>query len=276
MNAAPYAADIEAILAHRHDLGADLWTTPDRRLIKGAPFSTLECAQYLLELGLDPAASPLKETADLIFSAWRTDGRFQTAPQGAIYPCQTVSAAATLCRLGYAADERLQQTFAHLFAIQYCDGGWRCNKFSFGRGPETECSNPLPTLTALDAFRFSQYRADARLDPAVDFLLAHWTIRRPIGPCHYGMGTLFMQVEYPFRNYNLFVYVYLLSFYARARGDPRFLQALQALQASLSDGQIVITRVNRKLAGLEFCRQGQPSAAATRRYEEILANLAAD
>lgn len=29
-----YASDVEAILSHRHDNGADLWTTPDKRLIK--------------------------------------------------------------------------------------------------------------------------------------------------------------------------------------------------------------------------------------------------
>jgi hypothetical protein len=45
-----------------------------------------------------------------------------------------------------------------------------------------------------------------------------------------------MQVEYPFRNYNLFVYVYVLSFYDRAKKD-------------------------------------EPSALATRRYQEILRNL---
>ena len=38
-----YAADVESILSHRFDNGGDLWTTPDKRLIKGSPFSTLEC-----------------------------------------------------------------------------------------------------------------------------------------------------------------------------------------------------------------------------------------
>ena len=42
-----YASDVELILSHRYDNGADLWTTPDKRLIKGAPFSTLESVMYL-------------------------------------------------------------------------------------------------------------------------------------------------------------------------------------------------------------------------------------
>ena len=29
-----------------------------------------------------------------------------------------------------------------------------------------------------------------------------------------------MQIEYPFVRYNLFYYVYVLSFYERAKGDP--------------------------------------------------------
>ena len=39
-----YASDVEAILSHRYDQGADFWATPDRRLLKGAPFTALESA----------------------------------------------------------------------------------------------------------------------------------------------------------------------------------------------------------------------------------------
>lgn len=269
-----YLSDVEVILSHRYDNGGDLWTTPDKRLLKGAPFSTLESVLLLLELGMEPSEPLMKEAANLIFSTWQKDGRFKVYPQGGIYPCHTAHAADTLCHLGYAADARLQKTFQHLMDIQYTDGGWRCNKFSFGRGPETEYSNPFPTLTALSAFRFSDYlNKEPALDRAVDFLLEHWTIRKPIGPCHYGIGTLFMQVEYPFRNYNLFVYVYVLSFYNRAREDRRFLDALKTLESKMVDGQIVVERVNRKLAGLSFCKQGEPNSLATVRYHEISKNL---
>ena len=267
-------ADVDAILAKRHDLGADFWTTPDKRLIKGTPFSTMDCALLLLDLGIEPTDPILRDVADLIWSVWREDGRFKLAPSGAIYPCHTSIAANVLCHLGYAADPRLQKTFQHLLDIQYHDGGWRCNKFSFGLGPETEFSNPGTTLIALSVFRFTPHlNQDPRLDQAVEFLLNHWTIRIPIGPCHYGIGTLFQQVEYPFGNYNLFIYVYVLSFYDRAKKDPRFLEALALLESKMSDGQIVIERVNRQLASLDFCRKGQPSELATRRYLEIKHNL---
>lgn len=142
--------------------------------------------------------------------------------------------------------------------IQHSDGGWRCKKFSFGRGPETEFSNPGPTLTALNAFRFtSLLNKEQALDKAVEFLLDHWKTRKPLGPCHYGIGTLFMQVEYPFAGYNLFAYVYVLSFYNSARRDKRFLEALGILESKLIDGKIVVERVNRKLAGPCFLQEGR-------------------
>jgi hypothetical protein len=269
-----YQTDVDAILAKRHDNGADYWTTPDRRLIKGSVFSTMESALILLELGMEPSDPLLMAVADLIFSSWREDGRFKLSPDGGIYPCHTIGAANVLSHLGHASDARIQKTFEHLFAIQHSDGGWRCNKFSFGRGPETAFSNPGPTLTALNAFRFTEYlNKEPALDNAVAFLLNHWTTRLPLGPCHYGIGTLFMQTEYPFATYNLFPYVYVLSFYHSARKDARFLDALKTLESKLSDGMVVVERVNKKLAGFSFCEKGKPSELATKRYHEILKNL---
>jgi len=265
---------MQAILAKRYDNGADYWATPDRRLGKGSPFTTLECAYLLAELGMDRADPILQETAGVILSTWREDGRFKLSPQGAIYPCHTIHAARTLCYLGYAADPRLQKTFAHLREIQHRDGGWRCNKFSFGRGPETAFSNPGPTLAALDAFRFTALlNNNASLDSAVAFLLAHWTTRQPLGPCHYGIGTLFLQVAYPFSTYNLFFYLYTLSFYDTAKRDARFLEALQVLASKLVNGRMVVERPNPKLAALSFCKKGMPSDLATQRYHELLRNL---
>jgi hypothetical protein len=269
-----YQPDVDAILARRHDNGADHWATSDGRLIKGSPFTTLDCALMLRELGVAPDEPVLRETAALILNTWRDDGRFRLAP-GAIYPCHTIHAARTLARLGYGDDERLARTFAHLLAIRHDDGGWRCAKFSYGHGPETESSNPGPTLAALDAFRLTPPAADGALDDAVGLLLRHWETRAPLGPCHYGIGTLFVQVAYPFAAYNLFFWVYVLSFYERARTDPRFLDALRLLESKTAGGQVVVERPNPRLAGLAFCRKGERSDLATARYREILANLGA-
>ena len=45
-------SDIQAVLARRHDNGADYWATPDGRCYVGNPFSTLACLGMLHELGV--------------------------------------------------------------------------------------------------------------------------------------------------------------------------------------------------------------------------------
>ena len=170
----------------------------------------------------------------------------------------------------------MRRTFEHLFEVQHDDGGWRCNTAKLGTCAETDASNPGVTLSVLDAFRFSPLlNKDKRLDKAVKTLLVHWTTRKPLGPCHFGIGTLFMQVEYPFLRYNLFFWVYVLSHYGAARRDARFKKALRELQSKLVDGSIVVENLNRGLAKLSFCKKGEPSRAAIRRYREILENVGA-
>ena len=270
-----YQNDIDIILSYRHHLGADYWTTPDNRLGKGSPFSCMDSAHMLLELGMKTTDQILVEVAKLLFSTWRNDGRFKLYPSGGILPCHTAYSASLMCRLGYVEDKRMQATLQHFLDTPYADGGWRCNKFSFSRGPETEYSNPLPTLNALDAFQFSTYlNNEPSLDKAVEFLLVHWIIKKPIGPCQYGMGTRFMKIEYPLWHYSLLQYVYVLSFYEKAKKDERFLEAFHMLQSKLVNGMVVVERNVPKLAKLAFCEKGQPSELATKRYYEILANLA--
>ena len=129
-------------------------------------------------------------------------------------------------------------------------------------------------VSVLDTFRFTSYaNADKRVGKAVKTLHAHWMTRRPLGPCGFGIGTLFGKLEYPFLRYNLFFYVYVLSFYEAARKSPKFRQALGALEAKVVDSQIVVENPNRGLAKLAFCRKGEPSHLATKRYREILKNV---
>lgn len=177
MTVAPqHQRDVDAILTRRHDNGADFWATPDSRLVKGSPFTTLDCLRLLRDLGVPSDDPVLVGATDLVWRAWRDDGRFRLAP-GAIYPCQTINAARTLAHLGHASDERLARTFEHLLATRHGDGGWRCLKFSYGHGPETASSNPGPTLGALDAFRFTDHVRPGELADAVELLLHHWETR---------------------------------------------------------------------------------------------------
>lgn len=270
-----YQPDVRSILEKRYDNGADFWATPDGRWGTGSPFSTFDCILVLTELGMKPSDPILKGAAEQILNAWQENGRFRPALKGSGYPCNTANAARALCRIGYANDSRIKKTFQHLLEIQHSDGGWRCNTARLGKSPTTDASNPGTTLAALDAFRFSPFlNRDKRPDKAVLFLLDHWETRQPLGPCLYGIGTLFMKVEYPFFRYNLFFYVYVLSFYNAANKDKRFRKALHTLESKLLNGEVVVENPNRKLREFEFCKKGEPSDLATRRYNEILKNIA--
>lgn len=257
-----YRNDVDRILSKKHDNGADFWTTPDGRWGVGSPFSAFDRAFILTELGMKKSDPVMNGIARQIFNTWRDDGRFKAAPKGTMYPCYTANAARTLCHLGYARDKRLKRTFEYLLDVQDDHDGWRCNTVRMGKSAATDASNPGTILAALDAFRFTQtMNLDKRLNKAVEFLLDHWTTRKPLGPCHFGVGSLFIQVEYPMFRYNLFFYVYVLSFYKVAINDPRFREAFSVLAAKEVGGKLVVENPNRKMANFCFAKKGSQVSA---------------
>ena len=269
---ASYAADVQRILAQRHHLGWDYWTTIDHRLNKGGIFSLMSSLMLLNELEY-PKDELIMNALALVWAAQRPDGRFKLSPDGSLYPCQTIHALLVLSAWGEGNDPRLAKTIDHVIATQEPTGGWRCRKFSYGKGPETLKANPGPTLSALMAFtKLARWTQSEVLKPSVQFLLDHWDAKIPWGPCHYGMGSLFHQVEYPFQTYNLFSYVYTLSFYPQAQQDPRFLAAYERLRQTLREDQIVVQRTHPKLANFAAWRQGEVSIKATQHWKSIQHN----
>jgi hypothetical protein len=230
----------------------------------------------LAEFGLRTPDPLARGIADVLFNCQTEDGRIRPGPKLSVQFCHTASAARLLCRLGFARDKRLDATFEHLLSSQAPDGGWRCNVLKFGSSPDTDASNPGVTLAALDAFRFRKSLVDAPgISKAVDTLLDHWHVKRPLGPCRFGIGSRFIRVEYPFLRYNLFTYVYVLSHYRHAVESSPFRDALARLQATMVDDQIVVEHQNPRLSDLIFCREGLPSALATTRYRQLIRNIAA-
>ena len=269
-------ADVDAILARRSDNGADFWASPDGKIYVGNPFSTIGSLLMLHELDVLEGHEAVVGGIGLILRACRDDGRIRVGPKSPMYPCYTAEAARAVCRFGLIDHPAIRRTVEYLLDATHESGGWRCSFSRFGKGAETECANPGATLNVLDALRFDEaLRADhPHVDAAVEFLLAHWETREPLGPCHWGIGSTFMRLEYPFVRYNIFHYVYVLSFYERARTDVRVLAALAHLESKVDEGgSLVVEQPHRALKGLRFCAKGEPSAHATRRLHEIRANL---
>lgn len=266
--------DIGILMSHRHTQGGEFWATIDGRTGVGSPFSTLDCGLILTELGL-PSSDPVaRGIAEALLQHATEDGRIRPGPKLAVQPCHTANATRLLARLGYADDPRLARTFDHPLQTQSEEGGWRCKVLKFGTGPDTDASNPGVTLAVLDALRFRKtlVTTDAA-QLAVGSLLDHWRVKRPLGPCRYGIGTRFMRVEYPMFRYNLFFYVYVLSFYPNATDRPAFLEAFDALSSKLEGNQMNVEHCKKGLESLELCRTGSANPWATGRYREILQNL---
>ena len=109
-----YEADIRAVLAHRHDNGADFWATPDGRIYVGNPFSTISSLGILYELGVGPGHEAVEGGLSLILNACCEDGRIRVAPKAPSYPCYIAEAARMLCRFGLTGHEALQRTVSYL------------------------------------------------------------------------------------------------------------------------------------------------------------------
>ncbi len=118
-------------------------------------------------------------------------------------------------------------------------------------------------------FRKNNKKETAALNRGVGFLLDHWDSRKPLGPCTFGIGSRFLKTEFPFRRYNLFYYVYVLSHYERAIGDLRLRQAFNALKSQSEDGGLRITAPHKAWKGAVFAPESGPSQPATRYWQEI-------
>lgn len=73
--------DIEKILEKRHHKGGDLWATPDGRVYVGNPYSTISSLLILHELGVEVSHEAVRGGLELIFDAWREDGRIRGGAQ---------------------------------------------------------------------------------------------------------------------------------------------------------------------------------------------------
>ena len=269
--------DVDRVLARRHDNGADYWASPEGKIYVGNPFSTISSLLILHELEVPSHHEAVAGGIELILAACREDGRIRVGPKSPMYPCYTAEASRVLARFGLGSRDSMRRTIEYFLSAAHELGGWRCSFSRFGKGPETEFANPGATLLVLDTLRFvEELRAGHPVvEQAVEFLLGHWVTREPLGPCHWGIGSKFLRIEYPFLRYNLFFFVYTLSFFTRVKDDPRFLEALGQLESKLDDdGSIVVEAPHRNLGNLRLCARGLPSEPATRRLRELRVNLA--
>jgi hypothetical protein len=268
-------SDLQSILNRINSNGGAFWSREDGNIYSPIGSSTLDTLFVIGETGIATIDNPvIAKAVDFILSYQTSDGAFRYTETSSKLPCITARILSALGRLG-VKDDRLEKSYHPLIQLQCEDGGWRCNTVKKGKSPLTDASNPGTTLYLLDAFRFRENNDSEReqLNKGVDFLLQHWDVKQPVGPCKFGIGSRFMQVEYPFMRYNLFYYVYVLSFYNTALSDSRFQEAYNCLAAKANGGSIIVEVPHNAWQLFDFAAKGKISKEATSRWREIEMNI---
>lgn len=272
MDAMVWKAEISAIIARHEENGGPFWSRADGDIHAPSGFSTIDVLNAIGQLGGRVRSDTvLKDAVRFVMTYQNEDGSFSYAKRKSKLPCMTARLLAGFGRLGVRPTGAIDKAFSWLMSSQAADGGWRCATVKPGASPETDASNPGTTLYVLDAMlsRRKGPEEAARLNRGVAFLLNHWETRAPLGPCTFGIGSRFMKSEFPFRRYNLFYYVHVLAHYDVALDDPRFREALKALEGHVEGGRMVIDAPHRAWRGTVAAPRGQPSEPATLLWKEI-------
>lgn len=268
--------EIESIIGTHETNGSRLWARSDGDIHAPSGFSTIDVLSTLGDLGVRFDDHPvIRDAVDFVFGYYRTEGVFKYRPDGYIIPCITARILVALRRLG-CGDERLEACYDRLLRTQQPDGGWRCNTVRLGKSAATDASNPGTTLYVLEAFSFRKNSTDelSRLTRGVDFLLQHWETRKPLGPCEFGIGTIFMKMEYPLLRYNILYYCHTLSKYDRSRSDGRFQEAVSVLSRKASEsGLLIIENPHRTWRSYSFAQKDKSSPPATSKYNAIVNSI---
>lgn len=271
-----YSNEIKSIIDREGENGGPFWSRADGDIHAPHGNSTMDTIYVLGELGATIENYPfLSKAFEFLFEYQTPDGSFKYSKTSSKLPCMTARILAALGRIEGFKNKRTEMSYLQLLGNQSADGGWRCNTVKLGKSPETDASNPGTTLYVLDAFRFrnNSKKDIEQLDKGIEFILKHWTTRKPLGPCTFGIGSRFFKVEFPFLRYNLFYFVYTLSFYPKASSDHRFLEAYYALAEKTDNERMILENPHRVWRKYEFAKKGKPSELATLRWKEIVQNV---
>lgn len=265
--------EITSILSTSTINGGKYWARKDGDIHAPHGFSTIDVLNILGEIGLKYNNTKLiQNTINFTLSYLDDNGCFKYSPKSSKLPCITARILTAFGRLGYTNNLNIEKCYRYLLDTQKEDGGWRCATVKIGKSPETDASNPGTTLYVLDAFRFrSNSKVDKeKLDNGIQFLLKHWETRKPLGPCEFGIGSRFLSIEFPFIRYNLFYYVYVLSFYKNAQKDKRFIDAKNALIKKSKNNEIYPENPHKSWNKYSFAQKNKKSEIASKRFLEIL------
>ncbi len=188
---------------------------------------------YLLaDIGLTAAEVGLENEVEEIFHFQSRDGSFTMPPNVQdTYFCMSAILLASLAKIGYRDDPRMEKYIRLALNSRSNDGGWYCHYF--GYDPCVE-SCPMDNMNLLMLLgQYEQYRESPLLRGAIDRLLEHWANREHLHG--FGIGKRFRSLQYPAVKYGILRVLDVLSLFPYAIESRGFQDMLDHVH-SKADG----------------------------------------
>jgi len=243
----------------------------------------------LVDLGLRVDDPPGRVIADRLLAQQAADGPFQLLAQiskafgGSGMPelqwaaCDAPLLLACLASMGVPPASSLHSAAQHLVGLAQ-PVGWPCSTSPGFRGPGRKADPcPYANLLALRALSaLSGFSDHPAADLGVQALLGHFERRAQRKIYLFGVGTDYAKPKYPLVWYDLLHVLEVLSRFATARADPRFLELLALLEAQLGPGgTITPSTVWMAYKGFDFAQKRVPSPTLELAVARILGRVQA-
>jgi hypothetical protein len=211
---------------------------------------------FLADIGLSVKDLSLEEQAEAIFRFQSPDGSFTMPPNvQEHYFCMSAILVASLAKMSYRDDPRVEKYIRLALNSRSNDGGWYCHYF--GYDPYVE-SCPMDNMNILMLLgQYDKYRENPQLHSAVDRLLAHWRVR---AHWHgFGIGRRFRSLQYPAVKYGILRVLDVLSLFPYAIAQPDFQNMLECVHNKAAAGRYFAEAAEPAYADFDFALMNEPS-----------------
>jgi hypothetical protein len=222
---------------------------------------------FLADIGLTAAEAGLENEVEEIFRFQSRDGSFTIPPNVRdTYFCMSAILLASLAKMGYRDDPRMEKYIHLALNSRSNDGGWYCHYF--GYDPYVE-SCPMDNINLLMLLgQYEKYRENPALQGAIDLLLEHWADRQHRHG--FGVGKRFRSLQYPAVKYGILRVLDVLSLFPYAVASRGFQDMLDCVHGKADDtGRYYAESIDGAFAGFDFAQTAEPSRWITFLVERV-------
>jgi hypothetical protein len=209
---------------------------------------------FLADIGLAINDLGLESEAEAVFRFQAPDGTFTIPPNvKPEYFCMSAILIASLARMGYRDDPRVEKYIRAIMGVQG-KSGWDC----YGGGIMGSDACPMDDQNILMLLgQYEKYKNNPSLNGAIGLLLEHWEIGSNL--YGFGVGQRFRSLQYPAVKYGILRVLDVLSLFPDAITRPGFRTMLDFVRGKAKDGRYYAEMTDVAYAGFDFGQEDVPS-----------------